>query len=123
VARLLVVEDDERQLELRRLLLEAAGHEVLIAENGADAIALLGGGCLPQILLMDLRIPTLRDGLELIRSAQAQPQPPKIVVLSGCPLALLDQPEQHAVAKVLAKPIRTQYLLEAIQELLADLPA
>lgn len=117
MARVLVVDDDGRQVELRRLLLETAGHEVSIAENAAEAIALLAF-VHPQILLMDLRIPALSDGLELIRRAQIQPHPPKIIVLSGWPSELSDHPEQKVVAKVFAKPTRLQFLLDAIQELL-----
>jgi CheY-like chemotaxis protein len=117
VARLLVVDDDPSQLELRRLLLEAAGHEVTVAQDSSEAI-----GCLmahpPDILLMDLRLPEVSDGLELIRSARQQAVPVKIIVLSGWPSDLFDHPEAEQVDNVLTKPLRTRELLAAIQELL-----
>ncbi|HZT32257.1 MAG TPA: response regulator [Bryobacteraceae bacterium] len=117
MARVLVVDDDAVQIQLRKTMLEAAGHEVRGADNTAQAARLLAESR-PEILLMDLRLPEMRDGLALIRAAHEVPSPPRVVVLSGWPADLEDHPEHALVAKVLAKPIRMQVLLEAIRELL-----
>jgi len=77
MARILVVEDDPGQLEVRKLILEQAGHEVVTAGDASNAIETLPG-C--QLVLMDFRIPTTEDGLRLIRAASGQA---RIVVLSG----------------------------------------
>ena len=77
MARILVVEDDPDQLEMRKLILEHAGYEVATAQNAAEALDRLPG-C--QVVVMDLRLPTPEDGLRLIQAASGSA---KIIVLSG----------------------------------------
>src|SRR5579864_5637222 len=103
MARILVVEDDPCQLEVRRLILEQAGHEVLTAENAAEALDQLPG-C--RVVLMDLQLPTPDDGLNLIRAASGSA---RIIVLSG------GEPEKMPpVDAFLTKPCSSRKLLETI---------
>lgn len=106
MARILVVEDDPGQLEVRKLILEQAGHEVVTAHDASNAIEKLPG-C--RLVLMDYRIPTKEDGLRLIRAASGQA---RIVVLSGA------QPDAPLpVDEFLTKPFSSRKLLEAIAKL------
>jgi DNA-binding NtrC family response regulator len=116
VARLLVADDDLQQLALRKLLLEASGHEVSTAGTAADAGRLLAE-VRPNLLLMDLRLPKLKDGLALIHAAAERDV--KIIVLSGWGEELCDMPEHQLVAEVLAKPVSHEQLLEVIKQVLA----
>jgi CheY-like chemotaxis protein len=116
MARILIVEDEPQQLELRRVLLERAGHEVVAAPNLADAKKHLADRT-PQVVVMDLRLPKLSDGRELIRSVAAHPSRPKILVLSGWSDDLYDLPETPMVDRVLDKPVTTPQLLETVAEL------
>jgi CheY-like chemotaxis protein len=103
MARILVVEDDTGQLEIRRLILEQAGHEVVTAENASEAIDRLPG-C--QVVLTDLRVPTPQDGERLIEAASGSA---RVVVLSGA------QPEtMPPVDAFLTKPCSSKKLLETI---------
>src|SRR6266851_1237745 len=77
MARVLMVEDDPGQLDIRKLILEQAGHEVVTAQTADEALDRLPG-C--QVVLMDLRIPTPEDGMRLIQSASGRAP---IIVLSG----------------------------------------
>ncbi len=77
MARILVVEDDAIQLEMRRQILEHAGYEVVAAQNASEALE-RWIGC--PVVLMDLRIPEPEDGVRLI---QAIAGAARIVVLSG----------------------------------------
>lgn len=61
----LIVEDDARNLKLVRDVLLAAGFRTLVARNGAEAVA-LGAEHLPDVILMDLRLPDM-DGAEAAR--------------------------------------------------------
>src|SRR5437763_12079434 len=70
----------------------------------------------PDVLLMDLRLPELNDGLALIRRAR-EISPAKIVVLSGWLGDLESRPEQQFVHRVLAKPVRANTLQRHITEL------
>ena len=116
MARLLVVDDDPAQLKMRQALLETAGHEIQTAETVSDALRLLPASQ-PDILLMDLRVPELRDGLELIRAAEEHHKATRIVVLSGWPEDLEHLPEKNLVARVVCKTVRSEALLRLISEL------
>jgi CheY-like chemotaxis protein len=113
VCSVLLVDDDAQQLAIRKLLLEAAGHQVAAAESAPEATRLLAE-LRPDLLLMDLRLPKLKDGLSLIRSVGERCLAAKIIVLSGWTEDLCDLPEEQLVSRVLGKPIRHEHLLEAI---------
>ena len=110
---ILIVDDHLQQLAIRKLLLEAAGHEVTAAESAPQATRLLEE-LRPDLLLMDLRLPELEDGLSLIRSVGERGLTAKIIVLSGWTEDLGDLPEEQLVSRVLGKPIRHEHLIEAI---------
>jgi CheY-like chemotaxis protein len=114
MCRLLIADDDAQQLGIRKLLLEAAGHEVAVAEDLPQARRLLEQ-LRPDVLVMDLRLPKLKDGLSLIRSVGEHRLTAKIIVLSGWTEELCDLPEEKLVSSVLGKPIRNGLLLEAIR--------
>ncbi|HVN07169.1 MAG TPA: response regulator [Bryobacteraceae bacterium] len=113
MCRLLLADDDTQQLAIRKLLLEAAGHEVTTAEDAPEARRLLAD-LLPEVLVMDLRLPKLKDGLNLIRCVDEQRLAVKIIVVSGWIEELSDLPEEKLVASVIGKPFRNDLLLEAI---------
>jgi len=119
VCSVLLVDDDIQQLALRKLLLEAAGHQVGVADGMVEATRLLEE-MRPDLLLMDLRLPELEDGLSLIRSAAKRHAAAKIMVLSGCTEELCDLPEGGLVSRVLGKPIRHEHLLAAINAVVSS---
>ena len=93
MARILVVEDDTGQLDIRRQILEHAGYEVVTAQNASEALERLTG-C--QLVVTDLRIPKPEDGMRLIQAASGVA---RIIVLSG------GQPDATlAVDEFLTKP-------------------
>jgi CheY-like chemotaxis protein len=108
MARILVVEDDTSQLEIRKQILEHAGYEVVTAQDGSEALERWAAGPdLPPIVVMDLRIPEPEDGMRLIQAIAGQA---RIIVLSGGQVdAALP------VDEVLTKPCPSRRLLEAIE--------
>jgi CheY-like chemotaxis protein len=103
MARILVVEDDAGQLEVRKLILEQSGHDVVTAQSAAEALEKLPG-C--QVVLMDLQLPTPEDGMRLIRGVSGAA---RIIVLSGGGPA-----QMPAVDAFLTKPCSSRKLLETI---------
>ena len=66
---LLLVEDnpDDEALTLRAFRKHNLSNEVMVAHDGVEAIEmLLGGSPLPQVVLLDLKLPRL-DGLEVLK--------------------------------------------------------
>jgi two-component system cell cycle response regulator DivK len=79
----LIVDDDERNLKLARDVLAAAGFRTLVARTGAEAVA-LGVDQLPDVILMDLRLPDM-DGTEAARilAEEARTAAVPVVALSA----------------------------------------
>jgi len=121
VCRLLLVDDDRQLLELYRLILEHAGHQVYTAEDCRAAFPLLAETD-PEVVIMDLRVPEMEDGLALIRTLKNHKRPPglpplRVIVVSGWTEDLPAGVEREFVHRVLAKPVRMEVLLRSIAEL------
>jgi CheY-like chemotaxis protein len=78
----LVVDDEASVRDLYVDALEAAGHQVVVARDGVDALARLRGGSVPCVVLADVNMPRM-DGWELSREAARDPQ------LSSVPIVMV----------------------------------
>jgi DNA-binding response OmpR family regulator len=120
MCRLLVVDDDGQLLNFYRLVLERAGHQVRTADTCQAAVELLNESD-PEVVVMDLRLPEIEDGLALIRALKAHQRPPdrcpKVIVSSGWTEDLLPRVENEWVDCLLSKPVRMEVLLRSISEL------
>jgi DNA-binding response OmpR family regulator len=115
MARVLLVDDDAAALDLRKLILEREGHQVSIA-SAPDSARVLFAETQPECVVLDLRLPEAKDGLALIREFRAAAPGVRIIVLAGWPLDIEGTPEAQMVNLVLAKPIRTATLVDALAE-------
>lgn len=113
MARVLLVDDDRDQMEIRRLILEKAGHKVTCACTASAALeAVASRG--PQVVVMDLRMPRPEDGRRLIRGLRTADGRLRIIVVAGWPADLAGAPESQLIDQSLQKPVRSQHLLELI---------
>jgi DNA-binding response OmpR family regulator len=115
MARVLLVDDDAASLDLRKVILEREGHQVSVASDLATARALFAETQQESVVL-DLRLPEAKDGLALIREFRAAAPDVRIIILAGWPLDMEGTPEARMVNLVLAKPIRTATLVDALAE-------
>lgn len=115
--RILVVDDVAMNRDVARSFLLAAGHQVVCAEGGAEAVALVAAGGF-DVVLMDVRMPGM-DGLEAtrrIRALSGLPGRVPIVALTAQAFA-----EQVAICRSagmnghLAKPFTQEALLAAVE--------
>ncbi len=113
MSRVLFVDDDADELELRRLIFENHGYEVMTAGNAGDARSQFSATP-PDSVILDPRLPDVEDGLALIREFRAASRDLKIVVLAGWPADLEGRPESTLVDAVLSKPVRSEVLLNAL---------
>ena len=113
MAHILLVEDDSDQREIRRLLFERGGHAICEAASAAKAVK-LAERSRPDVVVMDLRLPSADEGCALIRSLAAlEPELP-IVVLTGFPDDLLGKEEASLVREIVRKPCRSRQLLALV---------
>jgi CheY-like chemotaxis protein len=122
MSRILMADDDLVQLDLRKQVLESAGHEVAVTFSPRQTLRHLERDW-ANLLIMDLRFPNAAgeqdpcEGLTLIRNIREQGCQAPVVVLSGWPDDLYGQPEERMVSRVMVKPVATRELLAAIAEL------
>jgi two-component system, OmpR family, response regulator MtrA len=113
LARLLLVDDDPDQIEIRQLIMEHAGHEVQTAASAAEAIEAFER-IQPDVILMDLRLPGADDGVQLLRDFRSRSASVRIVVLSGWPEDLTNRPEADLADHLFRKPVRSRELVGLI---------
>lgn len=115
MAKIVVIEDDVGFLDLLRVHLASAGHEVLAAQDAALGLrAVITEG--PDLILLDLTVPYL-DGFEMIKALRNDPATQRIpvVVLTG-----RGDDETYAEARrlgasqFLTKPVTRDALIRAI---------
>ncbi len=115
----LVADDNEVAQRLCRRVLEKAGHKVLTASDGIEAVSLALANPLDMIL-MDVAMPGM-DGLEAMRQIKAQKPGMAIVIASAHSMA--SDRERFLAAgadDVLSKPFRLTDLTAVVDRLTAN---
>ena len=77
--RILVVDDVADNVEILRMRLESLGYEVIVAEDGEQALESVRTE-LPDLVLLDIMMPKI-DGLEVVRRMKADASLPFIPVI------------------------------------------
>jgi CheY-like chemotaxis protein len=80
VPKILLVEDNELNQDMLRRRLERKGHEVAIAPDGEQGVA-MATSFAPDLILMDVSLPVI-DGWEATRRIKADPATARIPVLA-----------------------------------------
>jgi two-component system cell cycle response regulator DivK len=115
--RVLVVEDNEKNLKLVRDVLEATGYRTLEATTGAQAVELATEHT-PDLVLMDIRLPDI-DGVEALSRLRADERTASIPVLAVTAQAMQDDRERFLTAgfdNYLSKPVDVVELINAVRE-------
>jgi DNA-binding response OmpR family regulator len=79
--KILIADDEPNIVAALEFLLQRSGHEVLVARNGEEALALVETGN-PDLVLLDVMMP-LRSGYEVCQRLREQGRPIKIIMLSA----------------------------------------
>ncbi|MBS0356025.1 MAG: response regulator [Proteobacteria bacterium] len=123
-ARVLLVEDNPVNQRLAQVLLQKRGYAVSLAENGADAVDMVGAGHF-DVILMDMQMPVL-DGLEATRQirsleqAAGQPRVPIIAMTANAMNGDRERCLDAGMDDYLTKPIKAQELYERIEGMLNE---
>jgi len=118
---ILVVDDDPRDRELFRAILERAGYEVAEASSGHEALEALMN-IRVDLTILDLTMPEM-DGLEVLRATKYMPKS-KILVVTGLGSVfgntMLEAARKLGATATLDKQRAQDLLVPTVRELLGD---
>ena len=104
--RVLVVEDNEKNMKLFRDVLQATGYRALEATTGAEAVEVAGKHA-PDLVLMDIQLPDM-NGIEALALLRADERTTSLPVLALTAQAMEGDRERFLAAgfdDYLSKPV------------------
>jgi two-component system cell cycle response regulator DivK len=118
VPRILLVEDNEKNMKLLRDVLRVKGHETVEASSGEEAVAL---ACVtsPGLVLMDVQLPGI-DGVEALRRLRADEGTARTPVVALTAQAMAGDRERFLALGFdgyLSKPVDVLELLRVVDAL------
>jgi len=119
--KILLVEDNEMNRDMLSRRLTRNGFEVVVAIDGAQAVAIAAAES-PDLILMDMSLPVM-DGLEATRQVKAAAATRSIPVIALTANALVEDRERALAAGCNdfdTKPVELPRLLEKIKNQLQD---
>ena len=119
--KILIVEDDVRNVFALTSVFEPHGANVHIARNGREALEALGAvhdaGAGMDLVLMDIMMPEL-DGYEAMRRIRQQPEFAKLPIISLTAKAMKGDREKSiasGASDYITKPVDTDQLLSLMR--------
>jgi two-component system, cell cycle response regulator DivK len=115
--RILVVEDNEKNMKLFRDVLSATGYRTLEATTGGEAVEMATRHT-PDLVLMDIQMPDI-DGVEALRRLRADARTASLRVLAVTAQAMHGDREHFLAAGFdgyLSKPVDVHELLGTVRQ-------
>lgn len=118
MGRILIADDEDTVVKLMRRALEGAGHEVVVAVDGQEALKMAMSQDF-NLYILDVRMPRL-DGYSLSLSITKKFPGRKVLLITG-----LDTQKYESMARAsgaattLAKPFDAAQFMAQVQRLLA----
>ena len=115
--RILLVDDDMRNVFALTTALEVVGIEVCFAENGRESIELLNQLSDVDLILMDIMMPEM-DGYEAMKRIRQLPRFEEIPIIALTAKAMKDDREkciEAGASDYISKPIQLDQLLSLLQ--------
>ena len=119
MARILIIEDNQTNMQLMAYLLRAFGHYVMEAVNGKSGLAAAEGEQ-PDLILCDLQMPGM-DGYEVARHIKLNPSLLPVPVVAVTAYAMVGDREKVLEAGFdwyIPKPINPEIFLGQVEEFL-----
>lgn len=117
---ILIVDDDTDTVMLMKYMLEGEGYAVSHA-NDASAAYRVVGERMPNLILLDLRLPGEEDGLAIARSLRAGTQTRHIPIVLFTANETLEnrmESDEIGIEAFVSKPVRPKDMLVTIDALL-----
>jgi two-component system, cell cycle response regulator DivK len=119
MAKILIVEDNEMNLDMLSRRLARKGYQVITAMDGADGLQMASYE-MPDLILMDMSLPGM-DGWEATTHLKANPETSRIPVIALTAHAMVGDRERAMEAGCNdydTKPVEIDRLLGKMEDLL-----
>ena len=112
---ILIVEDNDRNLELVRDLLQVSGYRTLEATDAESGVAMATSHA-PDLILMDVQLPD-EDGISAMHRIRAHPRLRSVPIVALTAFAMRDDRERMVAAGFdgyITKPIEMRPFLDEV---------
>lgn len=124
MAHILLIEDDPAVRDTFKIILGTGGHEVTMAADGLEGLALLST-LQVDLVLTDIIMPNC-DGVEVIRALRKRRDAPPVIAISGgartSATNYLEVARMLGAQQILSKPVGAMELLRSVSAVLAAQP-
>lgn len=118
-ARILVIEDNEKNLYMQTFLLEKHGYEVVAARDGREGLE-LASRIKPALIVLDIQLPVM-DGHEVSRRLKKNPETRDIPIVAVTSYAMAKDRERilaNGCEGYMEKPINPATFVAEIERYL-----
>ncbi|MDP8247289.1 MAG: response regulator [Candidatus Tritonobacter lacicola] len=114
IGEILIVDDEENIRDMCRRYFEGVGCRVRVAADGREALARIEEN-VPDILLLDLRMPGMDGPATLGEVRKRWPEIPVTIITAYGESALMERALDYTPFTVVKKPFTFEKLLQAVQ--------
>ena len=123
-AKILVIEDNPKNMKLMRLVLHSQGYQILEAADGEEGLNVIATER-PDLIILDMQLPGI-SGLEVAQAVRSSQQTESVPILAVTAYAMKGDRERLLEAGCdasLPKPIGVADLLNTVERMLVLDPA
>jgi two-component system, chemotaxis family, chemotaxis protein CheY len=120
MARILAVDDSASMRQMVGLTLKSAGHDVVSASDGDEALKIARDGSPMDLVITDVNMPNM-DGLTLVRELRLLPQykgVPLLVLTTDASAERKSEGRAAGATGWIVKPFNPDRLLETVTKVL-----
>lgn len=120
MAKALIVEDNENNMELISFILEANGYETIKAENGLSGVDMALGEK-PDFIILDIQLPDI-DGMEVLKRIRESQEGKTVTIIAMTSYAMSgdkDRMLRAGFTGYIEKPIDPELVIKQIHDILA----
>ena len=115
--KILIVEDNEENLKLFKLIVESGGHATILARDGEEAVENAKRE-IPDLILMDIQMPKM-NGVEAAKILKSHQSTAKIPIIALTAYAMIEEREKLGgewFDGYISKPAGVKDILKVIDE-------
>ena len=120
--KILIVEDNRMHSELLKIIVQSSfDADIVIAENGRDALDKITEGCIFDLIIIDIMLPKI-NGLDVLKTIRkAYDRVPVLMLSALSDKETIDKSYVEGATDYAFKPIRNEVLKDKISILLGGM--